>query len=158
MTTPTLTNYKQGVTTEETAVREGKTWRGGVLFWKQTCFYVGFEGVQRGFLSERKGLIDWLINWLIDCFSLSPPNHNDYLRTEERKGKDVPCRGAEDGKGSGTKSGKSGTDEESGGWENQKLSGEHGRVCKVEDSHMIQHCYISSFCECTDRFLVESHI
>ena len=58
MTTPTLTNYKQGVTTEETAVREGKTWRGGVLFWKQTCFYVGFEGVQRGFLSERKGLID----------------------------------------------------------------------------------------------------
>ena len=47
------------------------------LFWKKTGFYAGFEGVQREFLSERKG-------------------------------KGIPCRGPEDGKDSGTESGKSG--------------------------------------------------
>ena len=29
----------------------------GLLFLKKKCFKVGFEGVQRGFLSERKGMV-----------------------------------------------------------------------------------------------------
>ena len=64
------------------------------------------EGVQRGFLSERKGKV-------------------------------IPCRGAEDRKGTGINSGKSDT-RKSGGWEYHKLSGEYGSVCKVEDSHKDQ--------------------
>ena len=27
------------------------------MFWKKKCFEIGFEGVQRGFLSERKGMV-----------------------------------------------------------------------------------------------------
>ena len=51
---------------------------GSIILEKEMVFLVGFEGFQRGFLSERKG-------------------------------KDIPCRGAEDGNGSGAESGKSGT-------------------------------------------------
>ena len=51
---------------------------GGSIVLGKKKFSVGFEGVQRGFLSERKG-------------------------------KDTPCRGAEDAKTSGPESGKSGT-------------------------------------------------
>ena len=50
----------------------------GLLFWIKECFEVGFEGVQRGFLSDRKGKV-------------------------------IPYRGAEDGKGTGTNRRKSGT-------------------------------------------------
>ena len=66
------------------------------------CFEVRFVGVQRGFLSERKGKV-------------------------------IPYRGAEDGKGTGGNSRKSGTR----GLEDefQKQNGEYGRVCKVADSH-----------------------
>ena len=28
-----------------------------VLFWKNKCFEVGFEGIQRGFLSEGKAIL-----------------------------------------------------------------------------------------------------
>ena len=71
--------------------------QGRPLFWKNKCFQVGFEGVQRGFLSERKG-------------------------------KDIPCREAEEDKSSGTESGKSGTRnlevENESETMNEKLSGE----------------------------------
>ena len=66
------------------------------------CFKVGFERVQRGFLSERKGKVN-------------------------------PCRGAEDGIGTRTNSGKSNTRNLE--TEYQRQSGECGRVCKFEDSH-----------------------
>ena len=49
---------------------------GSLLFRKKKCLEVRCEGVQRGFLSERK--------WKV-----------------------IPCREAEDGKGTGTNSGKS---------------------------------------------------
>ena len=29
----------------------------GLLFWKKKCLEVRFDGVQRGFLSERKGKV-----------------------------------------------------------------------------------------------------
>ena len=29
----------------------------GLLFWKKKCLVVRFDGVQRGFLSERKGKV-----------------------------------------------------------------------------------------------------
>ena len=50
----------------------------GLPSWINSCLEFRFEGVQRGFLSERKGKV-------------------------------IPCRGAEDRKGAGTSSGKSGT-------------------------------------------------
>ena len=62
--------------------------------------------------------------------------------------------GDEDRKGEGTNSRKSGIYEESGGWENQKQSGEYVKVCKVEDSHRdkTERCayYIYSW-ECLSR-------
>ena len=56
----------------------------------------------------------------------------------ERKGKVIPCRGAEAKKGTrtdsaGKKSGTENLETESIGYE--KKSGEYGKVCKVEDSH-----------------------
>ena len=50
----------------------------GLLFWKKKCFKVGFERIQRRFLSERTGKV-------------------------------IQCRGTEEGKGTRTNSGKSGT-------------------------------------------------
>ena len=52
----------------------GKTWGGRVCWFERKKIEGEFEGIPRGFLSERKG-------------------------------KDIPCRGAADGKGSGTERG-----------------------------------------------------
>ena len=98
---------------DSSAGRE-KTWGGGLLFWKKKCFQVGFEGVQRGFLSDRKG-------------------------------KDIPCRGAVDRKGSGTESGKSGT----GIWRLRVRESEAERSVRegveVEDSHSHIHTYNDTY-------------
>ena len=51
----------------------------------------------------------------------------------ERKGKVIPCRWSETGKGVGANSGESGMRNLEA--EYQKQSGEYGRVCKVEDGH-----------------------
>ena len=52
----------------------------------------------------------------------------------ERKGEVIACRWAEDEKGAGTNSGKSGTRNlEANGY--QKQSGEYGRECKADNSH-----------------------
>ena len=77
----------------------------GLLLWKKKCLGVRSEGVQRGFLSERKGKV-------------------------------IPCRGAEDRKSAGTSSGKSSS-------KNLELEAESirsraettGGCVKGEDSH-----------------------
>ena len=75
----------------------------GLLFWKKKCFKVGFERIQRRFLSERTGKV-------------------------------IQCRGTEEGKGTRTNSGKSGTRN----LQAESIRGREestGRMCEVENSH-----------------------
>jgi len=80
----------------------------GLLFWKKKCREVRFEGVQRGFLSERKGKTENRKGAGTNSGQFGVRNREDESR--------ILC-------------------EEPLGCEYQKQSGEYGRVCKVEDSH-----------------------
>ena len=84
---------------------------------KRNVFRLHLNESSEGFCRAGRGLF---VSWCLEP-------------SLERKGKVIPCRWSETGKGVGANSGESGMRNLEA--EYQKQSGEYGRVCKVEDGH-----------------------